>query len=200
MTFQTPFNRIQHSLVKTFVMMIGEFEFDTIFHSQDYLNAEVDPEGTDSYFLSKVFYSGSTYTVFIVFAIIMSILIMNLLVSEKSIVLLSEVSDLCPRPVLEEMWGGEWWGVHWGYCNCLWGGILSIETGSSWEQCVGFNVCCSMKWGFFWIEIRCWGCSLQVSNFGEIGRFVTLGIQGGGTAEKESMLITVWCILMTDLG
>ncbi|XP_071818880.1 transient receptor potential cation channel subfamily A member 1 homolog isoform X3 [Apostichopus japonicus] len=77
---QTPFNRIQHSLIKTFVMMIGEFEFDSIFHSQDYLNTEELQPGEDNYFLTHVFYSGTTYTVFVVFAIIMSILIMNLLV------------------------------------------------------------------------------------------------------------------------
>ncbi|KAJ8026830.1 Transient receptor potential cation channel subfamily A member 1-like [Holothuria leucospilota] len=77
---QEPFNRFQYSLVKTFVMMIGEFEYDTIFHSQDYLTSPDLDKASDVYFLEKLFYPGSTYTIFVVFAIIMSILIMNLLV------------------------------------------------------------------------------------------------------------------------
>ena len=45
-------------------MMIGEFEFDDIFNSPD----------------NKVFYTATSYTLFGVFVIVMTIIIMNLLV------------------------------------------------------------------------------------------------------------------------
>ena len=77
---QQPFHRVQYSLIKTFVMMIGEFEFDTIFHEQTYINYNEDPN-TEDYFLTATYYEGVTYTVFTIFLVIMSILIMNLLVS-----------------------------------------------------------------------------------------------------------------------
>ncbi|XP_068249793.1 transient receptor potential cation channel subfamily A member 1 homolog isoform X2 [Palaemon carinicauda] len=59
---QTPFETPAKSLVKTSVMMIGEFEYDAIFN-----------EGT-------LQYPDITYIIFITFMILMSILIMNLLV------------------------------------------------------------------------------------------------------------------------
>ncbi|XP_071505517.1 LOW QUALITY PROTEIN: transient receptor potential cation channel subfamily A member 1 homolog [Diadema antillarum] len=75
---QAPFYRVEYSLVKTLVMMIGEFEFDSIFHTQNYLEP-VDTTLTET-FLGSVFYEGITYVIFIVFVVIMSIIIMNLLV------------------------------------------------------------------------------------------------------------------------
>lgn len=59
---QTPFETPAKSLVKTSVMMIGEFEYDAIFN-----------EGS-------LLYPDITYIIFIAFMILMSILIMNLLV------------------------------------------------------------------------------------------------------------------------
>ncbi|XP_067947890.1 transient receptor potential cation channel subfamily A member 1 homolog isoform X2 [Watersipora subatra] len=61
---QPPFSTVGNSLLKTAIMMIGEFEFDTIFN--DDVNA--------------TFYPVASYIIFIIFAIVMSILIMNLLV------------------------------------------------------------------------------------------------------------------------
>ena len=52
------------SLIKTSVMMIGEFDFDSIFHGDD-----------------ELLYPAASYAIFIIFLIIMSIIIMNLLVS-----------------------------------------------------------------------------------------------------------------------
>ena len=63
-------------------MMIGEFEFDAIFHTQTYINYEEDIN-SDQYFLEATYYEGVLYAVFTVFLVIMSILIMNLLVSFK---------------------------------------------------------------------------------------------------------------------
>ncbi|XP_035826279.1 transient receptor potential cation channel subfamily A member 1 homolog [Aplysia californica] len=61
---QVPFDSVGKSIVKTSVMMIGEFEFDSIFNE-----ASV-----------AVNYAAASYIIFIIFLIIMSILIMNLLV------------------------------------------------------------------------------------------------------------------------
>ena len=67
--------------------MIGELDFKDIFHAQNYLGTENTFNGTgdfeaeSEFFLNTVFYQGITYTIFIFFLIIMSILIMNLLVS-----------------------------------------------------------------------------------------------------------------------
>ena len=62
-------------------MMIGELDFGDIFHSQNYLATENTlADGEEDFFLTSVFYEGVTYTIFLLFLIIMSILIMNLLV------------------------------------------------------------------------------------------------------------------------
>ncbi|KAL8599950.1 hypothetical protein ACOMHN_050252 [Nucella lapillus] len=61
---QGPFSNVPKSLIKTSVMMIGEFEFDSIFNS--------DTE--------EVLYPAVSYILFVIFLIIMSILLMNLLV------------------------------------------------------------------------------------------------------------------------
>lgn len=59
---QTPFKSVWKSLIKTSVMMIGEFEYDTIFDDND------------------VSYEPLSYIAFCVFMVVMSIIIMNLLV------------------------------------------------------------------------------------------------------------------------
>lgn len=76
-----PFHRVHYSLIKTFVMMIGEFEFDSIFHQLDYLGLEEQGLNKEQLFLAKVNYKGVTYFVFTVFVILLSIIVMNLLVS-----------------------------------------------------------------------------------------------------------------------
>ncbi|XP_071487222.1 transient receptor potential cation channel subfamily A member 1-like [Diadema antillarum] len=78
---QEPFHRIEYSLAKTFVMMIGELDFGDIFHSQNYLNTENTlTDGEEEYFLSSVFYQSITYVIFALFLVVMPILIMNLLI------------------------------------------------------------------------------------------------------------------------
>ncbi|XP_072178741.1 transient receptor potential cation channel subfamily A member 1-like [Diadema setosum] len=78
---QEPFHRIEYSLAKTFVMMIGELDFGDIFHSQNYLNTENTPaDGEEDYFLTAVFYQSITYVIFTLFLVVMPILIMNLLI------------------------------------------------------------------------------------------------------------------------
>ncbi|XP_070189192.1 transient receptor potential cation channel subfamily A member 1 homolog isoform X2 [Littorina saxatilis] len=62
---QDPFTNVPKSLIKTSVMMIGEFEFDAIFNT---------PEE------NRVLYVTVSYIIFVAFLIIMSILLMNLLV------------------------------------------------------------------------------------------------------------------------
>lgn len=59
------------SIVKTFVMMIGELDFMDTFHS------EVPEE--------DVVYDGVSYAVFIIFLVFVSIIIMNLLVGRDSL-------------------------------------------------------------------------------------------------------------------
>ncbi|RUS76171.1 hypothetical protein EGW08_016083 [Elysia chlorotica] len=61
---QAPFDSVGKSLIKTSVMMIGEFDFDGIFNSDDH----------------SVLYPAASYGIFVIFIIMMSIIIMNLLV------------------------------------------------------------------------------------------------------------------------
>ncbi|XP_013406001.1 transient receptor potential cation channel subfamily A member 1 homolog isoform X2 [Lingula anatina] len=70
---QAPFSSPARSLLKTAVMMIGEFEFDTQY------TTEITPEGQNMH-SDQVYYEGVTYAIFILFLVLMSILIMNLLV------------------------------------------------------------------------------------------------------------------------
>ncbi|XP_013400960.1 transient receptor potential cation channel subfamily A member 1 homolog [Lingula anatina] len=70
---QASFSSPARSLLKTTVMMIGEFEFDTQY------TTEITPEGQNMH-SDQVYYEGVTYTIFILFLVLMSILIMNLLV------------------------------------------------------------------------------------------------------------------------
>ena len=67
---QEPFDTVWLSILKTTVMMIGEFEYDSIFNDQD----PNDPA-------TLVNNEPVTYMLFVVFMVIMSIIIMNLLVS-----------------------------------------------------------------------------------------------------------------------
>ncbi|XP_030850003.1 transient receptor potential cation channel subfamily A member 1 homolog [Strongylocentrotus purpuratus] len=78
---QPPFNRIELSLVKTMAMMLGDFDFVGIFHSQDYLGTEntLDVD-EDDFFLTSVFYKAITYLMFTVFVAVMSIIVVNLLI------------------------------------------------------------------------------------------------------------------------
>ncbi|GFO37455.1 transient receptor potential cation channel subfamily a member 1-like protein [Plakobranchus ocellatus] len=61
---QSPFDSVAKSLIKTSVMMIGEFEYDSIFNDDS----------------NDVLYPAASYTIFVIFLVIMSIIIMNLLV------------------------------------------------------------------------------------------------------------------------
>ncbi|KAF6035909.1 hypothetical protein EB796_005785 [Bugula neritina] len=61
---QAPFKEVENSLLKTAIMMIGEFEFDSIFNEDGVV----------------VYYPHSAYIIFVIFVVVMSIIIMNLLV------------------------------------------------------------------------------------------------------------------------
>ncbi len=61
-SFQTPFSEIGFAFLKSAVMMIGEFEFDTIFYE------------------TPLPFPVSTIFLFVIFLVIMAIIIMNLLV------------------------------------------------------------------------------------------------------------------------
>ena len=63
-------------------MMVGEQDFNAMYHTQNYLGTKFSVENKwKDYFLTSVFYEGTTYVVYLLFLITMSILIMNLLVS-----------------------------------------------------------------------------------------------------------------------
>jgi len=62
---QAPFKEVENSLLKTAIMMIGEFEFDSIFNEDGVV----------------VYYPHAAYIIFVIFVVVMSIIIMNLLVS-----------------------------------------------------------------------------------------------------------------------
>ena len=65
-------------------MMLGEIDFDDIFHSQNYLGTENTlDDGEEDYFLASVFYEGITHAILALFLVIMSILIMNMMVINK---------------------------------------------------------------------------------------------------------------------
>nr|XP_054757327.1 transient receptor potential cation channel subfamily A member 1 homolog [Lytechinus pictus] len=70
-----PFHTMGNSIAKILGMATGELNFDTVFHSLDYLYqpvASID-------FTNMVFYPASTHIIFFLFIIFMPILIMNLL-------------------------------------------------------------------------------------------------------------------------
>lgn len=61
---QTPFQSVESSLLKTFVMMTGEFEYEGIFHDEN----------------NSLQFSTLTYFFFFGFLVIMSIIVVNLLI------------------------------------------------------------------------------------------------------------------------
>ncbi|XP_070567287.1 transient receptor potential cation channel subfamily A member 1 homolog [Ptychodera flava] len=77
---QDPFHTPYFTFVKTFVMMTGELEYDEIFFGDDYLRGETPDITSDEYFTQTVWYSEVTYLLFILFLVIMTIIIMNLLI------------------------------------------------------------------------------------------------------------------------
>ncbi|PAA94850.1 hypothetical protein BOX15_Mlig019356g1 [Macrostomum lignano] len=70
---QIAFSSMAKTLLKTSVMMIGEFEYTSIFDEQFNPENLYSPD-------SQVFYDASSYLVFAFFMVVMSIIIMNLLV------------------------------------------------------------------------------------------------------------------------
>ncbi len=74
---QPEFNSPFYSLVKTSVMMIGEMDFNDMFHP----DSEDDNSTHSVVYNKRLHYENSTYTLFISFLILMSVIIMNLLVS-----------------------------------------------------------------------------------------------------------------------
>ena len=64
-------------MIKTAVMMIGEFEFVDVFLGLE----DIENSDSEEAHNKKVYYGAITYVLFVTFLIIMSILIMNLLVS-----------------------------------------------------------------------------------------------------------------------
>lgn len=73
--FQVPFRGFGSSLLKSAVMMIGEFEFDTTFNTMHEAGGRTES--------SVVWFEAVTIIQFVLFLVIMTILIMNLLVSLK---------------------------------------------------------------------------------------------------------------------
>ena len=75
---QDNFKNVGYSMLKTSVMMIGEFEFDDLFFDNNYLKYE--NYGLDT--TEKLPYKIFTMIFFLIFMIVMPIIIMNLLVSK----------------------------------------------------------------------------------------------------------------------
>ncbi|KAI0226877.1 Transient receptor potential cation channel subfamily A member basal [Lamellibrachia satsuma] len=76
-TNQYAFSRPEFSLLKTSVMMTGEFDFDNVF----YWMGSYDPSDSASDVHKKtVYYSAMSYALFVVFLVLMAILVTNLLV------------------------------------------------------------------------------------------------------------------------
>nr|CAB3267275.1 transient receptor potential cation channel subfamily A member 1 homolog [Phallusia mammillata] len=75
---QYAFRQWWNAVIKTSLMMIGEFQFEDIFVAED----EAVETGADIHtlFVSRVNYRAVSYILFVIFVIIMSIIIMNLLV------------------------------------------------------------------------------------------------------------------------
>ncbi|XP_046578884.1 transient receptor potential cation channel subfamily A member 1 homolog isoform X2 [Haliotis rubra] len=69
---QIAFQNVPSAMIKTGVMMIGEFEFDGIFNEQF---KSTTPDEKD-----RVLYPEVSYLLFVIFLILMSIIVMNLLV------------------------------------------------------------------------------------------------------------------------
>lgn len=92
---QAPFHTLGNSLAKILGMASGELNFDTVFHSLDYLYqpvASVD-------FTKMVFYPASTHIIFFLFIFFMPILIMNLLtgLAVYDIEIIQKKAIMCKR-------------------------------------------------------------------------------------------------------
>ncbi|XP_077977720.1 transient receptor potential cation channel subfamily A member 1 homolog [Glandiceps talaboti] len=74
---QPTFSSPGYALMKTFVMMTGEFDYDEIFHATTYLD---EIERNEDVFAEMIWYEALTYIMFAIFLVIAAILIMNLLV------------------------------------------------------------------------------------------------------------------------
>ncbi|XP_077989290.1 transient receptor potential cation channel subfamily A member 1-like [Glandiceps talaboti] len=74
---QPTFSSPGYALMKTFVMMTGEFGYDEIFHATTYLD---EIERNEDVFAEMIWYEALTYIMFTIFLVIAAILIMNLLV------------------------------------------------------------------------------------------------------------------------
>ncbi|XP_041462955.1 transient receptor potential cation channel subfamily A member 1 homolog isoform X2 [Lytechinus variegatus] len=77
---QNAFHSLEYSLAKTFVMMIGEFDFESIFFTTNYMESESISLMDNDAFMGTVFLSKLTYLFFILFVVLMPILMMNMLV------------------------------------------------------------------------------------------------------------------------
>ena len=69
---QDPFSDLWKALIKTWVMMIGEFDFNDVFH----------PDNPDD--PTSIQFKGATYAIFVSFLVLMAIIVMNLLVSTEN--------------------------------------------------------------------------------------------------------------------
>ena len=72
-----PFDSFPKTVVKTIVMMIGEYEYEGIFEffGQDYLDRTESNEWNNTNFYHKV-----AYVMFVAFMLIMTIIVSNMLV------------------------------------------------------------------------------------------------------------------------
>ena len=72
-----PFDSFPKTVVKTIVMMIGEYEYEGIFEffGQDYLEGTESNEWNNTNFYHKV-----AYVMFVAFMLIMTIIVSNMLV------------------------------------------------------------------------------------------------------------------------
>ncbi len=84
-------------------MMIGEFEFGDVFLSLENVNDKT----TLSAFPHRIFYDATTYIIFILFLIIMSIILMNLLVSMKTVTGM-DIAMVLLKDVMVTGHEGEW--------------------------------------------------------------------------------------------
>lgn len=84
---QVPFDSISKTIVKTIVMMLGEYEYESIFqyfiedHDQcgNYTSLSANPELCPEWSLVN-YYSQVTFVMFIAFVIVMPIIISNMLI------------------------------------------------------------------------------------------------------------------------
>ncbi|XP_030851347.1 transient receptor potential cation channel subfamily A member 1 homolog isoform X2 [Strongylocentrotus purpuratus] len=79
---QNSFHQLEYCLMKVFTMLLGEFNYDDIFHGQDYLGTSntLEGDGEKAFFLNSVFHPELTAIMFTVMLAVMPILFGNLLV------------------------------------------------------------------------------------------------------------------------